>query len=54
MAESTVLGKTVKRKIKTVPTTMVDLKNPVEFKLDAELPLETGLSEVFRKLKETE
>lgn len=54
MAESQVLGKTVNRKIKTVPTTMVDLKNPVEFKVEAELPLESGMAELFRKLKETE
>jgi hypothetical protein len=52
MAESSGVGKNVKRKIKTVPTGIVDLKSPITFKLDAELPLETGMADLFRMLKE--
>lgn len=52
MAESNVVGKTVKRTIKTVPTSMVDLKNPADFKLPGELPLESGMATIFRTLKE--
>ena len=52
MAESTGIGKNVKRKIKTVPTGLVDLKSPITFKLDAELPIETGMADLFRLLKE--
>lgn len=52
LAESTGSGTNVKRKIKTVPTGVIDLKTPVPFKLDKELPLETGLATIFEKLKE--
>jgi AAA domain len=51
LAESSGSGTNVRRKIKTVPTTSIDLKSPVPFKLDAELPLETGLSTLFKTLK---
>jgi hypothetical protein len=46
-------GKNIKRKIKTVPTAMIDIKNPAPMKIDAEYPMETGLSTIFKKLKET-
>ena len=52
LAESVGAGKALKRKIKTVPTGIVDLKSPITYKLDAELPLETGMAELFRLLKE--
>lgn len=51
MAESAGVGKSVKRKIKTVPTGVVDLKSPITFRLDAELPLETGMATLFSELK---
>jgi len=51
LAESTGSGKNVKRKIKTLPTGVIDLKNPAPFQLEGELPLETGLSTVFKTLK---
>ena len=51
-AESVGAGKNVKRRFKTVPTGMVDLKTPVPFKIETEVPLETGLAELFTKIKE--
>lgn len=51
LAESIGAGKNVKRRIKTLPTGVIDLKNPASFKLDAELPLESGLSTIFKTLK---
>lgn len=52
LAESMGSGKNVKRKIRTLPTGIIDLKvaSPV---IDSELPLETGLSTLFKTLKET-
>jgi hypothetical protein len=50
MAESSGAGKNVRRKIKTLPTGIVDLKTPIP-SLEAELPLETGLATLFTKLK---
>lgn len=52
LAESVGAGKGTRRVIKTLPTGVVDLKTPAPFKLDAELPLGTGLSTLFKKLKE--
>lgn len=52
LAESSGTGKNVRRKIKTLPTGIVDLKTPISYKLDAELPLETGMATLFEKLKE--
>lgn len=51
LAESTGSGKNVRRKIKTLPTGVVDLKTPVPFKIEGELPLETGLATLFEQLK---
>lgn len=50
LAESSGFGQNVKRTIKTVPTGMVDLKTPTP-KIDAQLPLKTGLATIFEKLK---
>lgn len=52
MAESIGSGKAVQRTIKTVPTGIVDLKTPITPKLDASLPLGTGLATIFEKVKE--
>lgn len=46
------IGTNVKRSILTVPTALMDLKNPVPFKVDQELPLDTGLATLFKTLKE--
>lgn len=51
LSQSSGAGKNVKRTIFTVPTSMIDLKNPVPFKLDQVLPLETGLATIFQTLK---
>lgn len=40
-------GSNIKRTIKTNSTGVVDLKNPVSFKIADELPLETGLATFF-------
>lgn len=52
LAKTSGFGANVKRSIVTVPTSMIDLKNPAPFKVDQELPLGTGLSTLFNKLKE--
>lgn len=52
LAESIGSGKNTKRKIKTMPTGVIDLKLGVP-EFDAELPLETGLSSIFKRLKGT-
>ena len=51
LAEKSGSGANVKRTIKTMPTTTVELKNPISFKLPAVLPLETGLATIFSELK---
>lgn len=50
LAESTGSGKNVRRKIKTVPTGVIDLKTPNPA-IDVELPLETGMATLFHQLK---
>lgn len=50
LAESSGSGKSVKRKIKTLPTGIIDLKIATP-EIEGELPLETGLSVIFKKLK---
>lgn len=45
-------GADVKRTINTVPTSMLDLKNPAPFKIEASFPLESGLATLFNKLKD--
>jgi hypothetical protein len=51
LAESRIMGKDVKRRIFTMPTNLIDLKNPAPWKLDTEYPLETGMATIFKKLK---
>jgi hypothetical protein len=40
-----------KRYIRTVPTALVDLKNPAAFKMAPQLPIETGLADFFKTLR---
>lgn len=40
-----------KRTIQTVPTALVDLKNPAAFRMAPQLPIETGLADFFKTLK---
>ena len=50
MAEKSGTGNNIKRKIKTMPTNLVDLKIPVP-DIDKEFPLETGMATIFAKLR---
>lgn len=51
ISETSGMGTSIKRKIKTVPTSLVDAKNPAPLKIAAEYPIETALSDIFKKLK---
>lgn len=50
LAESSGSGQNVRRRIKTMPTGVIDLKVPTP-EIERELPLETGLSTLFSTLK---
>lgn len=50
LSEPKGFGESVKRTIKTLPTSMIDLKNPAPFKIKKEYPIETGLAEIFKEL----
>lgn len=52
LAETVGAGKSAKRCILTATTGVIDLKNPAPFKIEAKLPLETGLATAFAQLKE--
>ena len=54
LAESTGTGTNTKRKIKVLPTGIIDLKTSAPLKLNAELPLESGLSTIFNAIKTQE
>lgn len=43
-------GAKVQRIIRTMPTSLLTLKNPAPMKVDAEYPIETGLATLFSKL----
>lgn len=51
LAETSGAGKNTRRRIKTMPTGIIDLKNPTPGKIENELPLESGMAEIFKKLK---
>jgi len=44
-------GKNVKRKIKTLPTGMIDLKTPAPMRIDAEYDISDGLAKIFAALQ---
>lgn len=50
LAETVGTGASVKRQIRTAPTTFLDLKNPAE--ISAPLPIETGLADFFKAAQE--
>jgi len=52
LAELTGVGKNARRVIRTVPTSLVALKTPAPFKLEDTYPIESGLAELFSKLRE--
>lgn len=43
-------GANIKRVIRTVPTSLLSLKNPSPWELEKELPVETGLATIFASL----
>lgn len=51
MADKLGTGKQVQRKIHTLPTAAVDLKNPAPFKIDSTYDLGTGLAEYVKQLQ---
>lgn len=51
LAETSGSGKNARRRIKTLPTGMIDLKNAAPFKVEHELPLESGMATLFGHLK---
>lgn len=51
LSEPKGFGESVKRTIKTLPTSMIDLKNPAPFKIKKEYGIENGLAEIFTELK---
>lgn len=44
-------GSNAKRMIKTLPTAMLDLKNPAPFTIEAEYDISDGMEKIFNKLK---
>lgn len=52
LAETSGMGKSTRRKIKTMPTGIIDLKTPASFKVDSEYDLEDGMAKLFNTLKE--
>lgn len=50
LAEKKGSGKNVRRNIGTVPTSLLDLKNPKPFALEDSYPLDTGLDLIFKSL----
>ena len=51
VCESKGTGTSVSRTITTVPTSRIEAKNPIPFKLDKSLPLDTGLATIFSALR---
>jgi hypothetical protein len=54
MAETKGSGSNVKRTITTRPTNLVDLKNPLPFKMEERYPIETGMASIFKVLRNQE
>jgi hypothetical protein len=50
-AEVSGSGTNAKRIIRTIPTAMLDLKNPASFTMAPTLPLETGLADFFKTMR---
>lgn len=51
LADKKGVGATASRIIRTVPTAVINLKNPKPFDLAPEYPLSTGLASIFEKLR---
>lgn len=52
LAETVGSGAGAKRRIKTIPNGVVDLKTAAPFKLNQDLPLESGMATIFKELKD--
>ena len=52
LCDKKVQGTKTSRMIKTVPTSVLDLKNPAPFKIQAEYPIETGLADIFKAIRQ--
>jgi hypothetical protein len=50
LAETRGTGENVKRTITTMPTALIDLKNPKSFNVPKSLPLSTGMATIFEEL----
>lgn len=50
LAQTSGMGKSVRRTIATVPTGVIDLKTSAPFSVDATYPLESGLATLFERL----
>lgn len=50
LAEKKGSGKNIKRQIGTIPTALLDLKNPKPFALEDSYPLDTGMAQIFKSL----
>ena len=51
LCETTGTGASVKRTIRTAPTSMIDLKNPASFRIADQLPIESALADFFKAVK---
>lgn len=51
MATTLGAGKNLQRRIQTIPTAVIDLKNPAPFKIEADYDLGTGMAQLFKQLK---
>jgi len=51
LAETRGSGDNVKRTITTMPTALIDLKNPKPFTIPKSLPLSTGMATIFEELR---
>jgi hypothetical protein len=51
LCEQVGTGSSVKRTIRTSPTSMIDLKNPASFRMVEQLPIETALADFFKTVK---
>lgn len=52
LSETKGSGNNVKRKLKTLPTSLLDLKNPKPMDMLPEYDISTGMAEIFKLLKE--
>lgn len=54
LAETQGAGENMKRKIRTIPTGLIDLKTSAPFKMEKSYDLPTGMATIFAKLLETD